>query len=104
MYYFRNLLNPYNYTLHESSKAGADIKCYLISSKQTLHHSTPMDLGIPVPKGMFRTPNPSPLQSPDASCEYLPVYDTPTVKPSCPMICIPVSICTFNYIPSYSFI
>ena len=83
----RYLLNSEEFTLEENPTNGEI--CFFISSEQS-HQSTPRDLGIPIPKGMFVTPNPSPVQSPKKSVFQFPAEGV--IMQSSPMdICHNVS-------------
>ncbi|KAK2176314.1 hypothetical protein NP493_671g01029 [Ridgeia piscesae] len=60
----RHLTNPSAYVF-EKNNCRHDLvdDCYFVAAASTFPHPVAMDLNLPVPRGMFRTPNPSPAVS-----------------------------------------
>jgi len=54
-----------------------------MSPKTTLQSNVSLDLGLPVPRGMFRTPNPSPAPSPEASHNATPMANHSPLQTEC---------------------
>jgi len=54
-----------------------------MSPKTNSHSNVPVDLGLPVPRGMFRTPNPSPAPSPENSQNATPVAHYSPIQADC---------------------
>ena len=70
------------YYEENTTRADLPVTCYFIRRKQEVTRPISVDLGLPEPRGMFRTPNPSPAPSPVTSncpspCDHL----TPSTSP-----------------------
>ena len=88
--FFRYLRNPVQYTFEENvTRSDVAYKCYFIRTRQNIPRPSPGDLGIPIPQGMFKTPNPSPNTSRTATPVEHKSPPTSPLKTNSPEVDLP---------------